>query len=201
MVVDLPQGLPTGPGQVQVTTTATFPTIGSNLNNFPISLEILPGTGASSDLSYEFGVGSSMPGDPTLLEPAPHAQVMPVFPSSTTWPKYGAIEIKMYVPTSAGTALDPPNLRVVADDLNILTVSSLNVTYRDDNNQNLTVLLVSPTGRLRYYEPRFSIVLINNSTLSYSFTATPVITSVRYFDVNGNAVDGPPISQYVVQLR
>jgi hypothetical protein len=62
-------------------------------------------------------------------------------------------------------------------------------------------MLLSPTGRLRYYEPRFSIVLINNSTQAISFTATPVITSVRYFDINGNTVAGPPISSYTVQLR
>src|SRR3989344_8088200 len=45
MVVDLPQGLPSGPGEVRVTTTATYPTIGSHINDFPVSLEILPGTG------------------------------------------------------------------------------------------------------------------------------------------------------------
>lgn len=201
MVVDLPQGLPSGPGKVHVTTTATYPTIGSHINNLPISLEILPGTGTPSDLTYEFGVGSSMPGDLTLMEPAPHAQVMPFFPSGTSWPTYGAIEVKMYVPTSAGTALEPPYLRVLVDDMSVLTSSNLNTTYRHDSSQNLTVMLLSPAGKLRYYEPRFSIVLINNSTQVIDFTATPVITSVRYFDINGNAVAGPSISNYAVQLR
>ncbi len=34
--------------------------------------------------------------------------------------------MKLYVPTSAGTALDPPRLRVLVDDLSIATSSSLN---------------------------------------------------------------------------
>lgn len=201
MVVDLPQGLPAGPGKVHVTTTATFPTIGSHINNRPISLEILPGTGVASDLPYEFGVGTSMSGDLTQLEALPHAQVMPVFPSSTTWPTYGAIEMKMYVPTSAGTALGPAGLRVVVDDMSAVTLSSLISTSRLDSNQNLTLMLLSPTGRLRYYESRFSIVPRNDGDQVISLIGTPTILSVRYFDINGNEVAGPAASDFVVQLR
>lgn len=201
MVVDLPQGLPAGPGKVHVTTTATFPTIGSHINNRPISLEILPGTGTPSDLPYEFGVGTSMPGDLTQLEALPYAQIMPVFPSSTTWPTYGAIEMKLYVPTSAGTALGPAALRVVVDDMSGSTASALNATYRHNSNQNLTLMLLSPTGRLRYYESRFSIVPRNDGDQVVSFIGTPTIISVRYFDINGNEVAGPAVSDFVVQLR
>jgi hypothetical protein len=201
MVVDLPPSLPIGTGKVHITTTATYPTIGSHINNLPISLEILPGTGASSDLSYEFGLGSYMPGDLTQMEAVPHAQVMPVFPQSTAWPNYGAIELKLSVPTSAGTALDPPQLRVLVDDMSVSTSSSLNTTYRHDSNQNLTVLLMSPTGKLRYYESRLMISLHHNPDPVINFVGTPVITSVRYFDINGNLVAGPPITDFVVQMR
>ncbi len=201
MAVDLPQGLPIGPGKVRITTTATYPTIGSHINNRPISLEILPGTGTPSDLPYEFGVGASMPGDLTQMEALPYAQVMPVFPSGTAWPTYGAIEIKLHVPTTMGTALDSSELRVLVDDMSVSTSSNLNTIYRHDSNQDLTVMLLSPPGWLRYYESRFSIVLFNNSRLTISFIATPVITSVRYFDINGNQVAGPLPSDFVVQLR
>jgi hypothetical protein len=201
MVVDLPQGLPAGSGKVHITTTATFPTIGSSINSVPISLEILPGTGTPSDLSYEFGVGSNMTGDLTQLEAAPHALVMPVFPQSTAWPTYGAVEMKLHVPTSAGTALDPPRLRVLTDDMSVSTSSSLNTTFRHDSNQDLTVMLLSSAGKLRYYEARFSIVLLKNSTQTISFVETPTITSVRYFDINGNVIAGPLTTDYVLQLR
>jgi hypothetical protein len=62
-------------------------------------------------------------------------------------------------------------------------------------------MLLSPTGKLRYYEPRFSIVPINNQDQVISFAGTPTITSVRYFDINGNQVAGPLPSDFVVQLR
>ena len=45
VALDLPTGLSTGPGQIQFNTPAAYPTIGSHINNFPVALEILPGTG------------------------------------------------------------------------------------------------------------------------------------------------------------
>ncbi len=62
-------------------------------------------------------------------------------------------------------------------------------------------MLLSPTGKLQYYESRFAIALRNNSDPTISFAGTPVITSVRYFDINGNLVAGPPVTDFVVQLR
>jgi len=201
MVLDLPQGLPSGTGKVHITTTATYPTIDSNINDLPINLQILPGTGAPSSLSYEFGVGSSMTGNPAQLEASPLAQVMPVFPSNTNWPNYGAVEIKMHVPTTAGTALNSTQLRVLLDDMTVSNSSNLHAIYRDDSNQDLTVMLLSPIGKLRYYEPRFAIVPINNQDQVISFIGTPTITSVRFFDINGNQVAGPQVTDFVVQLR
>lgn len=196
MVVDLPQGLPTGSGKVNVTTTATYPTIGSHINDKPIDLEILPGVGAAADLTYEFGLGSTMLGDLGLLEAQPHAQVMPMFPQAQAWPLYGAIEIKLQVPTSVGTAV-----RVVTDDMRVATSSNLNVITRRDSNGDLTVIFVNHTGKLRYYEPRFSIVLIDNPDQQNIFLATPTITSVSYFDIDGNTVSGPLGSSFLVQMR
>ncbi len=202
MALDLPQGLPIGPGSVHITTTATYPTIGSHINNKPINLEILPGTGTSDNLSYEFGLGASMTGDLTQLEAVPHAQIIPAFPLSTTWPTYGAIEMKLHVPTSAGTSLQPPALRVLPDDLSIATWSNLNTIYHHDSNQDLTIMLMSPTGKLQYYESRFAIALrFDPNDASFNFVGTPVISSVNYYDVNGNTVAGPPISDFSVQMR
>ena len=116
MAVDLPHGLPLGTGKIHITTTATYPTIGSDINDFPINLEILPGTGVASDLLYEFGVKSSQPGDLTIPESLPHAQVIPEYPEATNWPLYGAIEMKLHVPTSASTGV-----RLVADNLGVYT--------------------------------------------------------------------------------
>ena len=196
MVVDLPQGLPVGPGKVNISTTATYPTIGSHINNLPVKLEILPGTGAVSNLDYEFGKGSSMPGDLSLLESMPHAQVIPVFPQSTSWPQYGAIEMNISVPTSTGTPV-----RVVFDDLRVVTPTSISTLYARDSNQDMTVMLLSPKGKLHYYAPRFSLVLVDLENQVDSFLSTPVINSVRYFDTSGNLVAGPSVSDFSVEMR
>ena len=196
MVVDLPQGLPVGAGKVHLTTTATYPTIGSHINDKPVDLEILPGTGVVADLAYEFGVGTSMPGDLSLMEAQPHAQVMPAFPQAESWPFYGAIEVKLQVPTTVGTAV-----RVVADDMRVAGSPDLGVLSSRDSEQNLTVMFLSHRGRLRYYEPRFSIVLIDNEDQDDAFLATPTITSVRYLDIDGNPLPGPQAPTFTVQMR
>ena len=197
MVVDLPQNLPVGPGKVHITTTATYPTIGSDINDLPVSLEILPGTGVTSDLSYEFGKGGTgMPADFTLLESRPLAQIIPLFPQTTSWPAYGAIELHMSAPTTLGTVT-----RVVTDDFRTVTPTSISTVYSRDSNQDTTFILLSPKGRLKYYSPRFSLVIVDPDDTGGTFASTPVINSVQYFDANGNPVAGPPVSDYSVQIR
>ena len=197
MVVDLPPGLPVGPGKVHITTPASYPTIGSDINDLPVSLEILPGTGVTSDLSYEFGAGGTgLTGDLTLLESQPLAQIVPLFPSTTSWPTYGAIELHLSAPTTLGTVT-----RVVSDDFRTVTPTSTSTVSSRDSNQDTTVILLNPTGRLRYYSPRFSLVIVDPDDTGGTFASTPVINSVQYFDANGNPVAGPPVSDYSVQIR
>ena len=199
MVVDLPAGLPAGPGKVHITTSVTYPTIGNHINDMPIDLEILPGVGVASDLSYEFGVGASMGGDLSLLEALPHAQIIPDYPQSTSWPAYGAIEMKLHVPTTEGVALPQAALRVVADDVNFISSSAL--LYKHDSNEDLSVIFMNPVGGLDYFEPRFSIIPLNNDDFTISFAQTPIINSVSYYDINGSLVAGPQVSEFTVQMR
>ena len=195
VVVDLLQGLPLGPGKVNISTTATYPTIGSHINDFPIDLEILSGTGTPSDLRYEFGLGESQQGDLSLLESMPHAQVIPDFPQSG-WPLYGAIEMGLNVPTTAGT-----QVRLVPDNLGITMPTSISTTYSlRDSNQDMTVMYLSPYGRLLYYAPRFSLVLVDLDG-DGAFLTTPVINYVRYYDTDGNEIAGPLVTEYTVELR
>jgi hypothetical protein len=203
IAVDLPTEtptgpLPTGPGKVHISTSATYPMIGSHINDLPIGLEILPGTGGvASDFAYEFGVGASQAGDLALLEALPHAQIIPDFEQSGDWPTYGAIEMRLNVQTSAGTPV-----RVVADDLRVTTRSGLSImSTRRDINQDMDVILMSPLGKLRYYEQRFSVVLVDREDVDDFFSVTPVITSVNYYDIDGNQVAGPLAADYSIELR
>lgn len=195
MAIDLPPTLPAGTGTVNIITTATYPTIGNHINNVPINLEILPGTGKPADLTYEFGLGASLTGDLTLLETLPHAQVIPTFPSS--WPNYGAIEMKVHAPTTAGA-----RIRFVMDDMRVASPTGLNTLWTPrDANQDLTLMFTNPRGKLRDSHLRFAIVLLDNGDPAAAFTASPVINSISYYDIDGNLVAGPPVSDYTVELR
>jgi len=192
MVIDLPTDLPLGTGNIQINSVADFPTVSSHINDVPISLEIVNGAGASSVFTYEFGFGSSQAGDLSLLEPLPHAQVTP--PSDNTY--YGAIELRLTLPTTAEIPLTEEHVRVVLDDMTPSTVSNRNIVWGIDNDE-LIVMIMSPSGYLQTIESRFSIVLLPR----FSFITEPVITSLKFFDVDGEQVSGAVPVDYSVTLN
>ena len=192
LAIDLPSGLSIGTGKVQLTSTATYSDITRHINDVLIDLEIISGAGAPNPFTFEHAAGTSQPGDLSKLEPLPHALINP--PENTQ--NFGAIEIQLSLPNSLGTALTDVLVRVVADDMMSNTASNRNVIW-GVNNGNLTLLLMSPSGTLKGFESRFSVVLHS----SVSFTGTPAITAINYYDVDGNAVAGPLITDYSVTLE
>lgn len=199
VAIDLPTLTP-GLGQVEFNTTATYPNIGTHINNWPIALDILPGgPNTAESFEYEFATGLTKAGDLTLLEPLPKAVFGPSYPSpACPCPKYGAIEVKVNMPTNFGAGLNPSFMRVLVDDMTPRTGSGRGENFGlATNGEDLTVILTSPTGELEYYEARFSIVLHTAVT----FIGTPNVTSVRYFDINGNEVGGPVAPDYTVAMQ
>ena len=195
VAVDLPQGLTVGAGKIQFNTTATYPAIGSHINDLQIPVEIIDGTGSPNSFTYEFGVGSQTTSALTILESQPVAVFAPAIPSTACpCPDYAAIEVTATIPTSVGE-LDPTFIKVIAEDLTVNTKSSRNF-IQGSNGQDLTVIFTSNTEKLKYYEAQFSVAL--HSALSFS--GTPTINSVRYFDINGNEVAGP-VADYSVSLK
>jgi hypothetical protein len=71
------------------------------------------------------------------------------------------------------------------------------MTYTVKNGQDLTVMILSHAGNLKYYEARMNVVLPAGAT----FTAPPQITSVSYYDIDGNPAAGPAIIDYTVEER
>ena len=206
MVVDLPGSMPAGTGRVEVRTTATYPPlVSSHINDletdgFRIDLEILDpvtaGVGSPNPFEYQRGQSVTASGDLTTLEPLPHALVRPPFQFGNPqgWPDYGAVSLK--VTLSADQPLTEQLVRLVVDDMTLRTESNRSVLSALKGNE-LTVMLISPTGALKYYEPRFSIVLRSDVT----FTNVPVITQVQYYDLDGNPAVGPSVSNYTVVLN
>jgi hypothetical protein len=191
MVIDLPSDIPVGTGSIHITSVATYPSVTSHINDMAIGLQIIPGSGESNPFTYEFGTGSSLPGKLSLLEPLPHALITPPVNGSY----YGAIQMKLTLSTSAPNPLTEADLRVEFDDMTPGTVSNRNVSWSINNNE-LTVMLISPGGGLQAVESRFSVIPYPK----FNFTSVPTITSVQFFDVDGQLVTGPVASDFSVAL-
>jgi hypothetical protein len=199
-------------------------------NNIKIALTVLPtglastGTGASDLFRYELGggydggglltPGSAVNGSLGTLSPVEHCVVAPPFdgdPSSVySNATYGAVEIvlTLAVETNTGTpvALDPVTnagtIRVVADDMDSYTLSHRAVSYGLTATNQLKVMMVSPQGKLKYFEPRISVLL--NPLANLTWTSVPTISSVTYYDKNGVPVVPPSVPsniEYISEYR
>jgi hypothetical protein len=195
-----------------------------------IALTVLPtglastGTGTSSPFGYELGggynssgvltPGSAVNGSIGTLQPVEHCVVAPPFDGdpSSTYPDatYAAVEIVLTLAAEnySGTPvpLDPTThattVRVVADDMEAYTLSHRSVTYGLTGTNELTVMMISPEGKLKYFEPRFSVLF--NPLASLTWTDVPTVSSVTYYDIAGVPVDPPTVpanTEYISQYR
>ncbi len=208
IVLDLPSTLPLGPGNVRVQTTVPQP-VGAlepglngtypDLNDIDISLEILPGTGISNPFKYKTVFNGTLAGDLGELSPGRQALIRPPKADpGDLWPgTFSAIEFKLTVPMtdqSGSGIVNDDSIRLVSQDVSMFTGSKAQLTWQYDGAE-ITVLFISSADKLKYYEPRFSIM----AELA-DFDVPPTLTSVRYFDGLGNEVTGPAISDYSISL-
>lgn len=209
MVIDLPDiatepGLVPGTGHVVVRTvagTVTYPTINSHINNLEtlgkrIDLEILPGAGQRNPFTYEFGIGAQMPpvggDDLPGLEPLPRILVRPPFQQVSPFRKdLGAAEVKVDLSScnNKGAPLTDSDLRVVADDMTMNTLSQRSVMSSVDGSGDiLTVIFLSTVSKLAYYEPRFSVILKDGLAPGcnpWFYTNSGAEPGVTHYDING----------------
>lgn len=203
VVIDLPvSGLPVGGGAVQFTTTASYPTVADTVNNIPIALEILSGTGSPHPLEYNIGIGATQVGLLRNIEASHNVTVHPVFDPNATWPTYGAVEITLQF---AADGAPPSSFQLLPEDISPYT-GSQRVVMQKVAGDTLTVSYASPTGLLEYYEPRFTVIPLPARALSQAAPGTmpaapPTVLSVRHFDVNGALVSGPSTGDYVVEMN
>ena len=206
IALDLPQGLPPGPGTITVQTTAPQPHYlesGPNgsytdITQVAIRFDILPGTGSPNALQYKTTYGGTLNGDLTDMSASRQALVKPpVEDLQGVWTAgFAAIEMKINMPmTSASGTITESNMRLVPQDVSMFTGSKLQTTWKLNGNE-LTVLFISADGKIRYYEPRFAVVAENAD-----FTQNPTLTSVRYFNTSGNAMTGPNLGDYSIKLQ
>lgn len=205
MAIDLPTVMPVGTGKININTTAAYPTSSASVNIIPITFEILPGTGSPYNRWYNIGYSgpSWIAGDLATAQPSHQIMVRPKkYPPNNGWPLYGAIQLKLRFVDGA-----PPSqgFLFISDDSSPYTDSGRNVSYSVSGDQ-LLVMFTSAYGWLSYSEPRFALVpnpaRPNTAPPPVTMpTAPPILLSVSYYDVDGNAASGPPISDYTITLE
>jgi len=195
VVLDLPSGLPVGDANIKFNTSAIYPGVGSHINNRELSINILPGDGVSNDFKYEFGIGASLSGNLTVLEPKSRAVYRHLSPSTMCpCPEYAAIEVRTSIPTKR-FSISNGLIKVIPQDLTVFTGSGRYVTHGVTSSGELLVTFISPDEALQYIEAQFSVILFG-----LKFEGTPTINSIKYFDYDGNEVAGPA-SDYTVTLN
>jgi hypothetical protein len=199
---------------------------GGGEDKIRIALTVLPtgltetGNGSPTVFQYELGGDLATPGivqtgNLPALAPLPHAVIAPPFdgdqPTAYSDITFGAVEMKLTLSaeTLSGSPvnLDPAThnnlIRVFADDMEAFTDSRRSVVYRLTGTNELTVMFISPEGKLKYYEPRLSILFTPLSNLQFS--SAPSVNSVIYYDTNGDVIEAPfivPVSaDYHSELR
>jgi hypothetical protein len=197
IVLDLPTGLPVGNSTLRVTTGASYE-YAASVNNIPISLEILPGTGAPNTFTYHSGSADPLDvdvGNLLDLEPSPQVVIRP--PRGDT-SKFAAAEFKVNVQAQNKDTLalvpEPLGVKVVLDDS-----TQQNITTQLQMNWNrvgdiYTVNLIAPTGAAAISQTRFSVLLSRYSLNQFVKSPAPAVTSVKFFDVNGSLITTLPVT-------
>ena len=206
LVIDLPGGMTVGDGKVHVTTAGTYG-LGYGVNTETIALEIIEGQGSAASFDYFNGIssGTTISGNLFLLEPLPQVVVRP--PLKENWSylytEFAAVEIKINVPmqkiTGAAVALD--DIRVVQDDMTVSNLASQTQMHWSKNGDDITVIFISPTGNMLFFQPRFSVVLdIGNEFIT---VPGPSITSITHYDINGDEVlaEAPLVGDYSIGVE
>ena len=189
IIIDLPQALSIGAGHVNINSSATYGTLPVGVNDIPISLEIIEGTGQRNDFTYNNNFGGIGSGNLSSMEPLKQAVLRP--PHLTSTIMFAAAEIKVNVPIGTATTRA---VRVVADDFYTKNHQDQVQMNWSGNGDDFTVNFISPSATMEPKQTRFSIVL--NPGREFLTDSAPSVTSVKFYDVNGNLLtataDGVP---------
>lgn len=189
IVIDLPPPsvLPVGLGHINIISSASYGEITNGINDIPIDLEIIAGTGTPNYFKYDNGFGVTSVGDLSDLEALPQVVIQPPDVDVDEDVNFAAAEIKVNVPTietSTGSSTPLHAIRVVADDFYTKNSSDQVQMNWSKNGDEFTINFISPQAKMEAVQLRFSIVL----KPGYVFLQDPLahLVSVNIYDINGN---------------
>jgi hypothetical protein len=200
MAVNLPSGMPVGTGKIRVQcqpqASCVYPWSETHINSIDIAFEVLPGQGSPNPLVYKSWIYTAT-GSLSDLEEGPQLAVRtPYTPFNSPYANeiYGAVQVVLYAPVS-DPGVNNGNIRVVTENMDLATNSQLQTSWKRVGDY-ITVYLVSPIG-MRYFEPRFSVVLRRpySSAPPTTFTATPRLESAIFYSLDGStSTNAPPVT-------
>lgn len=210
IAIDLPVTLsdgvtpfPVGTGQAEVSISAGQYAGQPYVGDYPIALEILPGTGAPGTFTHSVfaGTPANVAGNLSELEPLPQVRVKPGANVASMWGSeiYAAVEFTLDIPANTNSP-DPVEMFVVRNDFGRRDLESqIHATWVSNCNET-RVILVSPNG-MQVLQTRFSVLASTNSTTTLLDTSTPTVTLVRFFDLNGlETAIAPTAADYEIKL-
>lgn len=198
IAVDLPDdgSLTVGPSSISVTTSATYVLPLPDVNDTPISIEILPaaaGSGSPNPFKYLGFGGFLLDGDLSRLEPKPRILFRPDFADTNDQVTYGCVEVAITSVNSMGGNIS---------DYSILIDQKVGFSSRGHyswsvSGATLTVYFISPTGTLLDTDIDFTFVSDNVQFILENgfddFSNFSVVTT--YYDINGVVTTGPTIQK------
>lgn len=180
--IDLPVALTVGAGHIDIHSSASYGTLYLGINDIPMALEIIEGTGSRNEFTYNNNFGGVGPVDLASLEALPQVVVRP--PNLASAFNFAAAEIKVNVPLGS-----IPNraIRVVADDFYTRNhQDQVQMSWTRDGDE-FTVNFISPSATMESKQLRFSIVLRPGNT--FITDPAPSIVSVVLYDIDGEATE------------
>lgn len=197
MAVNLPKTMPLGKGHINVTcnpkSSCSFPNFFPHVNDVDMALEILSNDGDANPFKYRGSFGFDVVANPEFLKPRQQINVTPIANGNSSSTKFGAVEISISVPTmmSNGGIVGDEFYYVLLENLVPLTRSQRDVMWKRSGN-DLMIYMSSPNG-LAYTETRMSIILASPALVSSTapkgvFTASPLLTSIKYYALDGNLI-------------
>jgi hypothetical protein len=200
LVIDLPEGLTIGAGHIDINTSATYGTLPVGVNDIPVSIEIIEGTGVRNDFNYNNNFGGAGAGNLSALESLPQA----IFRTpNLAWTQvlFAAAEVKINLPLGS---VPSRAIRVVADDYytkNAQDQVQMSWSRIDDE---LTVNFISPSATMEPLQLRFSVVLSPGN--SFLVNPEPSVIGVKFYDLNGDlmTIEGngvPAVNEFTIGIE
>lgn len=195
IVLDLPTNLPVGAGIIKVNTIADYGAAFLSINGKDIHFTVLDGTGSYHPLEYH--TYTPIIGNLADVEKSHRIK----FALSLDGQGFAAVEYRLqFAPGELPSEFD-----LIPGDMQFMTESMRNVSWTV-SGEELLVVFTSLTGNLARRDLQFSIIPEPAAPMSAGMPSNmpndpPTLTSVQYFNTEGEVMQGPDETAYSIVIE